>query len=81
MTDEEIMKLADKIAAKVSLQQRDIMTFDEACDYTGLKRSVLYKLTASKAIPHFRPTGRRCYFSRSELDQWMTSNPIKTDKN
>ena len=54
------------------------LTFDEACDFLGMKRSTLYKLTHKKKIPFSKPNGKKIYFLKSELVKWMLRNPVKT---
>lgn len=58
--------------------QKDVLTFDEVCTYTGLSRSHLYKLTCSNRIPHSKPFGKMLYFDRQELNKWLLQNPIAT---
>ena len=55
------------------------LNFDEATEYTSLSKSHLYKLTCTGKIPHYRPTGKRLYFSKVELDKWLLRNPVKED--
>jgi Na+/proline symporter len=38
--------------------------------FTGM----LYKLTSSKEIPHFKPRGKMLYFAKEELDKWLKQN-------
>ena len=54
------------------------LTLEEAADYLSLSKSYLYKLTCTCKIPHWKPTGKRIYFSKSELDNWLFRNPVKT---
>ena len=54
------------------------LTLNEAAQYLDISKSYLYKLTCKNAIPHFKPTGKRIYFSKSELDTWILRNPVKT---
>ena len=56
------------------LSQKTILSFDETAVYTGLSKSHLYKLTSSAGIPCYKPTGKRLYFSKSELDSWLLNN-------
>jgi excisionase family DNA binding protein len=58
--------------------EKRVLTFSEACDFTGLSKSYLYKLTASRQVPHFKPNGKMIYFDVKELEAWLLSNPIKT---
>jgi len=78
MTHDEIKQLAGEIGSSLLLAQKEILTFEEASKYTGLKKSSLYKLTAAKQIPHYKPNGKTCYFKRAELEDWLTANPVAT---
>ena len=53
---------------------KKVFTFQEACMYIGVSESMLYKLTSSKEIPHYKPRGKMIYFSKDELDQWLLQN-------
>jgi len=53
------------------LSQKTVLNFDEASVYTGLSKSHLYKLTSTGGIPCYKPTGKKLYFDKSELDEWM----------
>ena len=54
------------------------LTFDEAARYLDISKSHLYKLTSANKIPHYKPQGKRLYFSKSELNTWLLRNPVKT---
>ena len=51
-----------------------VFTFQEACMYIGVSESLLYKLTANKEIPHYKPRGKMLYFAKEELDEWLLQN-------
>lgn len=57
---------------------KDVLTFDEACQYLGVSDSLLYKLTAAKAVPHYKPRGKMIYFKKLELNEWLLHNQIIT---
>jgi excisionase family DNA binding protein len=48
----------------------DRMTLPEACDLTGLSRSLLYKMSMDGTIPR-QKYGKRLVFSRESLNEWM----------
>lgn len=60
---------------------KEILTSDEAAKYMGISMSYLYKLTMRREIPHYKPTGKLCYFNRQELINWLQRNPIATVQN
>ena len=57
-----------------------ILSFDEASEFLNLSKSYLYKLTSSGQIPHYKPQGKMLYFEKSELEDWLRQNPIKTNQ-
>ena len=61
---------------KLFIGQKEILTLDEACDYTGISRSYLYKLTAKGKIPHSKPNGKLLFFEKSKLVDWLLQNKV-----
>ena len=55
----------------------EVMNADEAAKYTSLSKSAIYKMTAQRAIPHFK-RGKKLYFKKAELDDWLTQHKIAT---
>ena len=49
----------------------------EAASFLGMTLDGLYGLTHSKAIPFYKPTGKRLYFDMDELAAWQKKNPVK----
>ncbi|HAN77065.1 MAG TPA: DNA-binding protein [Bacteroidales bacterium] len=64
---------------KLLQTNKEIIGMDELVEYTGLAKSYIYKLTASRDIPHYRPNGKILYFKKSQIDEWMLRNRIKTN--
>jgi excisionase family DNA binding protein len=62
------------------LGSKTVLTFEEACIYTGISRSYMYKLTASSNIPFSKPNGKVIFFSREKLDRWMLANEYKSNQ-
>ena len=79
MTQEDLDKLALAIGRNVLFAQKEVLTLEEVAQYTGLKKSCLHKLTSLRAIPHYKPNGKNCFFKRTELEEWLTSNPVATE--
>ena len=55
----------------------EIMTLKQLSDYSSLSKSLIYKLTSSREIPHSK-RGKRLYFSKLEIDEWLLKQKIKT---
>ncbi|WP_270776036.1 helix-turn-helix domain-containing protein [Segatella buccae] len=69
---------ANRIAYRVAINTKPILTFDEACLYMGMSKSALYKVTSSKEIPFSKPNGKMIYFKRTDVDGWLLSNMSTT---
>ncbi|MBQ4852121.1 MULTISPECIES: helix-turn-helix domain-containing protein [Pseudoalteromonas] len=63
---------------KITLSLKKVLTFDDCAEYTGLSKGYLYKLTHGRQIPHFKPSGKKIYFDREEVDRWLLSNRVMT---
>ena len=57
-----------------------VLTIEEVSELTGYKKATIYKLTHERKIPFHKPAhgGRRIFFQREEIVQWLQSNSIKT---
>ena len=76
---EKLEELQQQVAEQ-SLLSKPVLNFKETCKYLGLSESHLYKLTSRKEIPHYCPKGKRLYFNREELDQWLQQNRQKSQE-
>jgi len=66
---------------RLLLNNKTVLTFDEACDYTSISRSYMYKLTSGGAIPHSKPNGKIIFFNKDKLDQWLLKNEAHSKTN
>ena len=75
----EMEALIDRTGRAVTAARKEVLTVDEAVEYTGLKRSYIYKMCSERAIPHYKSKGGKAtYFRRSELDEWMMATRVST---
>lgn len=78
--DDIIEKLnnIEKLIREQQVMQKQVLNFNETCKYLELSQSHLYKLTSTGAIPHYKPNGKKIYFNRVDLDNWLLRNKIYT---
>lgn len=57
---------------------KSILNVEELADYTGFKKSYIYKLVHSNSIPYSKPNGKVLFFERSRIDEWLLSNSSKS---
>ena len=74
--------ILNKLTAIESLleeaNQTKPLTIQETAKFLNLSQSHLYKLTSERKIPHFKPSGKKIYFDKSELIQWLKRKPTRT---
>jgi excisionase family DNA binding protein len=61
-----------------TLGTKNVLTFNEACMFSGLSKSHMYRLTSTRQVPHFKPFGKMVYFERAELEKWLLQNRVVT---
>ena len=59
-----------------SILKKDILTLEETTWYLGLSKSSIYKLTSKREIPFYSPGGKKLYFKKSEIDNWVYKSKI-----
>lgn len=73
----EIQEKLDRIE-RLLLGSKQVLTLDEACEYTGISRSYLYKLTSAGIVPHSKPNGKLIFFDINRLNEWLLQNNRKS---
>lgn len=58
---------------------KPILNIDEVCEFTGISKSTLYKLTSAREIPHYKKA-KHLVFDREEILNWLKSNRISTQE-
>lgn len=70
---DKLTEIANKLDEQ-NILQKTVLTLNEASKYLNISESHLYKLTSTRQIPHFCPQGKKLYFRREELDEWLQRN-------
>ena len=60
---------------------KKILNVRELISYTGLSKSTIYSLVKQKKIKGNKPTGRRIFFQKSEVDQYFGGSKMRGGKN
>ncbi len=78
MTQKELNEVVERLTDNLIFCAKEVLTSTEAARYMGISMSHLYKLTMRGDIPHYKPTGKLCYFNRKEVEEWLQSNRCAT---
>jgi excisionase family DNA binding protein len=55
----------------------DPMDVKDLSAYLKMSASAIYKFTSQGTIPHYK-NGKRLFFKREEINEWIFNNKIKT---
>lgn len=75
----EKLSIIEQKLEEQNLLKKEVLNFNEAIKYLDISASHMYKLTSQKLIPHFCPQGKKLYFNRIELDEWLQRNRQVTE--
>ena len=75
----EDLKLKIENIEKLFLTQKNVLNFSELKLYTNLSESYLYELTSTGGIPCYKPNGKKLYFKKQEIEDWLLSNRKATN--
>ena len=74
---DKLTEIANKLDEQ-NMLQKTVLNFNEAWKFLDVSPSHLYKLTSARQVPHFCPQGKKLYFKREELSQWLLRNRQST---
>lgn len=78
MVQEVILKKLNNLEQQFKQDEKPFSLI-EASKYLNVSKSYLYKLTSAKKITHFKPNGKKIYFQKSDLNNWIYRNKMKSD--
>lgn len=77
-TKEKNRQVGETAAKLQSFENTEVLIFGDACNFMGVSKSYLYKLTSCQKIQHYKPSGKLIYFKKEDLVNWMLRNRIQT---
>ncbi len=60
-----------------SLAKRAYLSTDEAAEYLGFSKSLLYKMTSKSVIKHIKITKKLLRFKKTDLDEFMDKYKVE----
>jgi excisionase family DNA binding protein len=80
MRNEEIKSLTTAFD-QILLRDDKPMSVKEAAEHLDVSVSHIYKLTHKRKITCYKPSGKRLYFKKSDLDKYLFRNEITAEGN
>jgi excisionase family DNA binding protein len=75
---EAIYQPVEEISAKLGRLEKDsikqekpFLTIDEASKYLGISKNTIYQYTFKGKIPYHKLHGRRLYFNKNDIDNFI----------
>lgn len=87
MTDEKFNRLQSdiseqkKLMNQIALNTKPIFSIEDASALSGYSVNYLYKLVQANKIKYSRPSGKKIFFKREDLLDFLTSGEVKTEDN
>ncbi len=72
------IKELKKLLLENNLNTKEIFSVDDVIVYLQISKSYLYKLTSKRQIPFYTPGGKKIYFKRTEIDQWIYDSKVES---
>ena len=76
-TTQNVLDKLTVIESLLVATQPKPLTLKEAAAFLDFSRSYLYRLTSQGRVPCYKPEGKRIYFDRAELVNWLKRNRIR----
>lgn len=75
-----IIEMIERKFDELKFMQKPFMTVDELSIYLGLSPQYIRKMTHNREIPYFKPNGKKLYFDKEEIDQWVFKSRVATNE-
>lgn len=56
----------------------EFLTLEEAANFLSISNSALYKKTSNKEIPYYVPGGKKIYFKKADLENWILKSKVNS---
>ena len=73
---EIVTKLMNSLNTETNTNE--FLNSNEASLYLDISKSHFYKLTMEKTIPYYKPNGKKMYFKKSDLENYLNSKKSKS---
>lgn len=78
MENHSILEKLNRIERLLVDSTKEILNVEDLINYTGYKRSYIYKLVHNNILPYSKPNGKTLFFVKAEIDSWLLQNKSKS---
>lgn len=69
----QILERIESLLSNHNYEGKDYIDVKEAASYLNISKSAIYKMTSNRQLPFYNPGGKKIYFKKSELNNWIES--------
>lgn len=80
MKNEIIYQKLTEIERLIHLSNNELLDVATAAEFLKTTKGGIYNLVHTKKIPHYKPAGKKLYFMKLDLLDWVKSRRILTDE-
>jgi excisionase family DNA binding protein len=74
-----VSKLIDALISNKMIKMiNEFLTLEEAAKFLSISNSSLYKKTSNKEIPYYVPGGKKIYFKKADLENWILKSKVES---
>lgn len=77
-SEKQNQEILAEIKSLLLSNSKQVLTFEEFCEYAGISKSHGYKLTCNRDLPFYRPHGKLIYIEKSDIDKFLRQNRVKS---
>lgn len=74
--DVKIIKTLEAIRTNTLLAAKNLLTLDDMVLLTGYSEHRLRMFMHRNEIPYYKPNGRKAFFDRKEIEDWLRRNRV-----
>jgi excisionase family DNA binding protein len=81
MAFNEIQKLKARISElekQLKVRNAELLDLKQTAEYLKLQPSYIYSLVHQVKIPHHKPNGKKLYFFKHELNEWILGTKVRS---
>lgn len=77
--DSALEQRLERIEILLGIERKNVLTAKEVAVLTNKSENRIYHLVSSREIPHYKQ-GKKTYFRRSEIEDWMLQDRVPTNQ-
>ncbi len=76
----KIHKELTEIKSLLNVTSAEFIGIEEASKHLGLSKTYLYSLVHKGKLTFYKPNGKKIYFNKLELNEWIAKSRVKSSR-